>query len=132
MSGTLEEQLEAQKKKYWHGRKNWWIRIYYYCRRGMDEINTFKNLIYGILGVCFFLKITNMFYMGSILACFMPVLAVIGYASVHHVAKPIEWLGIEFSSHWGRYNYTLNENQMNSLKEVVEELKKINRFLETK
>lgn len=123
MQKSFEEQLEEHKKQYWHGPKNKMIRYYYYVQRGLDTFNQARYILMTIFGLYIMFKMSNPFLLVAMFIACVPVLVVVGYVSIHHMAKPIEWLGIQFGSHWGRYNYTLNEQQ-------VEELKAIRKALE--
>lgn len=124
MQKSFEEQLEEQKQKYWYGTKNKMIRYFYYVQRGLDTFNQAKYMLMAIFGLYIMLKMNNPLLLVAMFMSCIPVLIVVGYVTIHHMAKPTEWLGIQFGSHWGRYNYTLIEQQ-------VEELKKISKMLET-
>lgn len=112
------------KKKYWDGNGNKVIRYYFYSQRGLALFNEFRYLFMLIFGIYITMKLTNPFWLVGMFTVSVPLLCVVGYVSVHHVSKVMDWLSIEFSTYWGRRSYTLLEDQVKHLKEIVDELKK--------
>lgn len=55
----------------------------------------------------------------------VPVLAVIGYYSVHHVNKVMDWLGIRFGSYYSIYGFKLLE-EIRDLLRIKNEKNSIN------
>ncbi len=112
------------KKKYWEGNTNKTIRYYFYSQRGLALFNEFRYLFMLIFGIYITFKLTNPIYLVGMFLISTPLLILVGYVSVHHVSKVMDWLSIEFSTHFSRYSYTLLENQLKRLDEILDELKK--------
>jgi len=106
-------------EEHWNGSKNRAIRYYFYIQRGLTLLNEFRYLIMGILGAYYALRIENVLLIPAMFFLSLPILVLLGYISVHHVAKIIEYLNIQYSTHWSRYQITIQED-------IRDELKKLN------
>jgi hypothetical protein len=114
---------EENLKKYWDGLPNKLIRYWFYLLRGLDAFNQFKYLIGAIIALCWMYNLKHPVYViTSFLIC-IPILIVIGYYYVHYVGKVIEWLGVEFSSHWGRYSFDLQERIAKAVEKLASDKK---------
>jgi len=116
--------INSDKETYIDGRKNFFIRLYYYLNQGLSLVNDFKYLVAFIFAVYYTLKLANPMWLVIIFGVCMPLLIFIGWVRVWHVSKVMDWLNIELSTYWNRYTYTLNEKQIALLEEIVKELKK--------
>lgn len=112
------------EKKYLEGFVNRLIRYYFYLMRGLDVLNSFRNLFLGIFALYIALKLDNVAYGIIMFAVSCIVLTVCGYYNVHKLSKINEWLGLRFSSHFGikSFNYAQENNEL--LKEIRDLLKK--------
>ena len=108
----------------WTGTKNKLIRYYFYCNRGLDVFNNFRYVIMAVFGIYYTLHLHQPLWLIGMIIISVPILTIIGYYSVHHIGKVIDWLNIKFSSHYGKYTYELMENQLSELKEITRELKR--------
>ncbi len=106
-----------ENKLYWDGNKNKIIRYYFYVQRGLALFNEFRYLFMVIFGIYFALKLTNPAWFVLMFVVSVPLLIIAGWVSVHHIGKVIDYLTIEFSTHFSRYQYTL-------LEEIRDEIKK--------
>lgn len=106
-----KEQHRKDKGKYWYGGKNKAIRYYFYVQQGLALLNEFRYLIMSVLAIYALLKLDNPWLMPLMFFLALPILAIVGYISVHHVQKVMEWLNIEYTTHFNRYNITLQEKQ---------------------
>lgn len=97
------------EKEYWDGNKNKAIRYYFYCQRGLDLFNNFRYVIMAIFGVYYTLKLHNSWWLLIMFFLSIPFLMYIGYWSVHHVGKVIDWLNVKFSTHYSLYQIKLLE-----------------------
>lgn len=118
------KQSEDLKKKYWNGSTNKFIRYYFYSQRGLALFNEFRYLFMLIFGIYITFKLTNPIYLVGMFLISTPLLILVGYVSVHYVSKVMDWLSVEFSTHFGRYSYTLLEAQLEKLGEILNELKR--------
>lgn len=130
-NGNLAESKEPKinedlKKKYWDGKHNELIRYYYYSQRGLALFNEFRYVFMVIFGIYLALKLSNPLWLVAMFAVSLPLLIGIGWLAVHKISKVVDWLNVEFATHWGRYTYTLQENQNKILQEILEELKNKN------
>lgn len=71
------------------------------------------------------MKLTNPLWLVGMFLISSPILIVIGYIAVHRISKVVDWLNIEYSTHWGRYGFTLQEDQNKYLREIHATLKEI-------
>ena len=108
---------DKNRAKYWKGGHNKAIRFYFYCQRGLSLLNEARYLLMGVFALYYTLKLTNPIYLVVMFAVAIPILIGLGWLSVHKIGKVIDWLNIEFSSHWSRYNYTLLEEIRDAVKE---------------
>ena len=108
------------KEKYWNGNTNKIIRYYFYSQRGLALFNEFRYIFMLIFGIYVTMKMSNPIWLLVMFLISIPILIIIGFIAVHHVAKVVDWLNIEFSTHFGRYQYTL-------LEEIRDELKSKNK-----
>lgn len=115
--------MEDLKEKYWDGNANKIIRYYYYSQRGLALFNEFRYVFMLIFGVYITLKLQNPLWLVGMFLISIPILIGVGWVAVHHVSKVVDWLSIEFSTHWGRYTYDLQEQQNRILTEIRDEMK---------
>jgi hypothetical protein len=112
------------KKRYWDGKQNQLIRYYYYSQRGLALFNEFRYVFMVIFGVYLAMKLTNPVWLVVMFAVSLPLLIGVGWLAVHKVSKVVDWLNVEFATHWGRYTFTLQELQNKLLEDILKELKK--------
>jgi len=115
--------LKLPKSEYWNGSKNKAIRYWYYIVTGLDLFNQFRYLILAIAGLCFWLQLKNPMFFLLIFIISCVILGLFGWMKIHHMGKTMDYLNIEFSTHFGRYGYELQEKQIELLKKIVEEMK---------
>lgn len=116
---SIFEQHEELKVKYWQGTKNKIIRLYFYSQKGLALFNEFRYLIMLIFGVYVAMKLSNPVWLFLMFIISVPALIAIGFVSVHYVGKVIDYLNVQFATHWSKYSFKLQEG-------ILEELKKIN------
>lgn len=110
---------EDLKKLYWDGTQNKIIRYYYYSQRGLDLFNAFRYVFMLIFAIYLALKLQNPLWLVVMFAVSLPLLIGLGWLAVHKVSKVVDWLSIEFATHWGRYTYTLQEDQNGLLRRIL-------------
>lgn len=93
--------MSNKEIEYWDGNKNKFIRYYFYMSRGLDLFNNFRYVFLTIFGIYYTLKLKNAMWLITMFGISIPFLMFIGYWSVHHVGKVIDWLNIKFSTHFG-------------------------------
>lgn len=108
---------DRNRARYWNGSTNKLIRFYFYSQRGLALLNEGRYLIMGVFALYYTLKLENPLLLVGMFGVAVPVLIVLGWVQVHKVGKVVDWLSIQFSTHWGRYQYTL-------LEEIRDELRK--------
>lgn len=110
--------------KYWKGRKNKAIRYYFYAQRGLELLNEFRYLLMAIFAIYYALRIENIFLIPVMFMISLPVLMFLGWMSTHHMKKVMEYLNIEFSTHWSRKNYEIQGEQLKMLRGILKTLDK--------
>jgi hypothetical protein len=116
------EITEEVRAKYFHGYRNKAIRTYFYLREGLNLLNDFKYLVAGILALYVVLKIESTLLLGVMFIVAIPILIVAGYYWVHRAKKSLDWFAIEFTTHFGKYGFELQEKQIELLEEINRKL----------
>ncbi len=111
------------KKMYWDGFKNKFIRYYFYIQRGLDIFNQFRYVLMAIAGLYWTLKLNNPIILVIMFIVAIPLLAWAGWASVHHIAKVMDFLNVEFSTHWAKFTIDLNIKTLACLENILKTLK---------
>jgi hypothetical protein len=114
---------EEQLNKYFAGLKNKSIRYYFYMQRGLGLLNEMRYLIMAIFGVYLTFKMSNPMIMVIMFIVSIPILCILGYISVIHMGKVMDYLQIKFSTVWGKYGYELQEEIIKQLKDIKDKLK---------
>lgn len=117
------EPQTRNKELYWHGRTNKFIRLYFYSQRGLALFNEFRYVFMLIFGLYVILKLSNPIWIFVMFLVICPILVVVGWIQVHRMAKVIDWLNIEFASHWSRYGYELQERQNKILTGILKSVR---------
>ena len=115
---------------YWKGSKNKAVRWYFYCQRGLALFNEFRYLIMLIFGAYMLLKLDNWLWMLLMFSVSVPALVFFGWLQTHHMAKIMDWLGVEFASHWSRYGLAMSERSLDMAEENYTNIKKMAKILE--
>ncbi len=118
----MTKEIPAGYNEHFKGPKNWFIRQYTYCTRGMDIVNIFRNLFFliGMGALAFHCKdpiILFFVFCGS-----MGLLRMAGWASVHHMAKVVDWLNMYYSTYYQKQSFRWQEEQVELLKAILKEL----------
>lgn len=109
--------------KYWDGTKNRFIRYYFYTQRGLTLLNEFRYLLMAIFAIYYALRITSFWVIPLMFMVSIPTLVFLGWLSIHHINKVMEYLNIEFATHWSRYQFELLEKQIRLIEEIKNEVK---------
>lgn len=72
----------------------------------------------AIFGIYYALRLTNPLWLGVMFVIACPLLVFAGWVAVHHVGKVIDWLNIQYSTYWSRYQFELQERQVKALEEI--------------
>ena len=113
---------ESTRKRYFDGWKNKLIRIYYYIKTGLNVVNEWKYIAVGIIALAVLLKLDGIRWLIGMGVISVPILLVIGYLWAHKVEKRFEWFNIEFTTHFSKRNYALQERQTKALEDILENL----------
>jgi len=98
---------DPKAHEYWNGPKNKLIRYYFYINTGLNVFNNFKYLVGAILAVYWMLHLKNPITLLIMFGVSIPMLGVIGYYSIHHINKVMDWLNVRFGTHYSLLNITL-------------------------
>jgi hypothetical protein len=110
------------KEKYWNGIANRVVRYYFYCNRGLALLNEFRYLLMGILAVYALLKLDNPWIMLIMFVVAVPVLCFLGWIFTHYMAKTMDFLNINFSTHFSKYIIEMQERQVKALENIDEKM----------
>jgi hypothetical protein len=112
--------IDPKHRKYWDGNDNKAIRYYFYIQRGLALLNEFRYLIMAVLAVYALLKLEDWWLMPIMFFGSIPVLLFLGWISVHRMSRVMDYLSVQFGTHFGRYSVELQEKTL----EVLEKLEK--------
>ena len=112
------------KRSYDTGIVNHGVKIWFYLQRGLDLLNTFKYLVAGILAFYYALQLDSYEVLIFLFVISIPILTFFGWFHTHKMAKALEWRNMIFSSYFARHNVDLAEENVELLKEILEELRK--------
>lgn len=116
------EIKEQDKLDYYSGRKNLCIRIWFYISKGIGIFNELRNVFFVIIGLYYTLKMNNPLLLVAMFIPSIILLAIVGFIQVHYMGKVIDFLNIQFSTHFGRYGIDLQEKQNKLLQEIKEKI----------
>jgi hypothetical protein len=112
-----------EEETYLKGNKNNMIRVYFYLSNGLAILNEFKNLFLIIFAAYFTLGIQNPIWIGIMAVVGLIGLTIVGYFSVHHIARIKEWLAVRFGTHFGIQNFDYVKRQTELLEEINKKTK---------
>jgi len=98
------------------------IRIYYYIERGLDILNTFRNLFLAIFAIFISLHFVSFWWLIGMFGISIPILAIVGYYNVHLISKVRDRLSIKYGTHYGIQQFDLLKEQVRLLKEINKKL----------
>ncbi len=98
------------------------INWYYYVERGLDILNTFRNLFLAIFAVYVAMKTTNIMIAIGMFIISIPLLAAAGYYNVHRISKVRDRLNIKFGSHYGIKTFDLQQKTADLLEQINKKL----------
>lgn len=117
--------IEANDKNYdlyWKGTQNRIIRYYFYVNRGLSLLNEARYLVMAVLAIYAILKLDHWIYIPLMFFGALPVLGVLGYISVHFMAKVMDFLTVRFGTHYQKYSVDLQEKTLEALNKLNERL----------
>lgn len=117
--------VSDNEKEMLGGRKNALIRWYFYSQRGLTIINELRYIIIGIFGVYYFTRMDNPLFLLLMFIIAIPLLVMIGWFAVHHMAVVLEFLGVRYTTAFGRYSYELQEKILENLQKQTAALEKL-------
>lgn len=88
-------------------------------------LNECRYELMAIIWIYYAAKIENFLLIPLIFLVSTIILSIFGWMSVHHMAKVMDYLNIEFSTHFLRHNINLQEEQLKQLKELNANIKKL-------
>lgn len=119
-----DQDITEHDQRYLPGMENRAIRYYYYLNSGLNVLNQFRNLFLGIIAIYLALKLDNYWLLIGMFVPSVVLLTVAGWYNVHRLSKVTEWLGIRFSTHFGKKQFDNIQRQTELLEEIKELLQK--------
>ena len=113
-----DKEVTDHDSKYLPGMENLGIRYYYYLNNGLNVLNNFRNLFLGIIALYLALHLNSWWLLVGMFIPSIIILTVVGWYSVHRAARVQEWLGIRFSTHFGRRQFDNVQKQVALLEEI--------------
>lgn len=114
--------LIEKDKRYMDGFWNKCVRYYFYMQRGLGLLNEARYLIMAILAIYAILKLENFWLMPLMFFASLPILMALGYLSVHHMSKVMDYLSVHYGTHFSRYSVELQEKILDVLDKIEKAL----------
>ena len=108
-----------------NGLKKSAVKYYFYSQQGLKLLNEFRYLVMGIFATYFSLRLENIWLIPIMFIVAIPILIVIGWVSVNHVQKIIDYFHTKRATTYGKYGFDLNERQLKTLEDIRDELRKV-------
>lgn len=119
----MKNTESEHKSAHWSGLQNKLIRYWFYILKGLDTFNNFKYLIGAIFALYWTLKMNNPLILVGMFCICIPILFIVGYYTVHHIGKVVDWLNVEYSTYWSRKSMEWQERQVKALESIEEKIK---------
>lgn len=110
----------TRENDHWHGWQNKAIRYWFYINKGLDIFNQFRYLLAAIIGIYWTLHLNNRLYLIAMFAGSIPILTVVGYYSIHHWNKVMDWLNVKFGTHYGIASFELQTEIRDAVKKLAD------------
>lgn len=127
---------ENSEKRYYQGKLNFIIRLYYYFQEGVNQISALRTIGYGLIGLAGVMALnkSDASYWPIILIglALIPVLTFVGWLWIYRGRKSTEYFTIKYTSVYSKYGVQMQEKQMQLLEEINEGIKKLNNKLDNK
>lgn len=117
---SMIQFVNDNEKEMLHGRKNAFIRYYFYMRKGLELINEMRYVFMAVFGVYYLTKMDNPVLLVLMFAVAIPTLVLLGWFAVHHMAVVLEFLGIRYTTAWGKYSYELQERIASACEKIAD------------
>lgn len=121
----LHEYLNPKDNQYREGFVNKGTRYYFYTNKGLMVFNEFRYYILIIWGVVMAAKL-QLWWLPILFFICLPILVIVGYFSVHHMQKIMDYLTTKYGTHFGKWGYQLQVERVELLKEIRDELRRLN------
>ncbi|MEK6879934.1 MAG: hypothetical protein AABY22_10020 [Nanoarchaeota archaeon] len=117
---------ENSEKRYYHGKINFLIRLYYYMQEGAGQFANIKNVAIMLLPLAVYAGIREDDLMPIVLIglASIPVLILIGWLWVMRARKSTEYFSVKYTSPFGKYGIELQEKQVELLEEILKRIPK--------
>lgn len=109
-------------EQFFPGVENRAIRYYYYVQRGLDILNSFRNLFLVIFAAYFALKLDSYWVLVGMFIVSLAVLFIVGFYATHRVNRVLDWLGLRFATHYGIKQFNLTQGIYDTLQEIKDKL----------
>ena len=117
------EKIEDLIPEFWEGKQNIFNRYWTYLKKGLDLITEARYLIISILGGYAVLKLTNPWWLAVMFIVSIPILIVAGRWYLYKVSRVQEFVTTIKGSVLGYKPYNLSVEQVDLLKQILNELK---------
>lgn len=101
--------VEENQKEMLSGGKNRAVRAYFYLRKGLELVNELRYIFMAVFGIYYLTKMSNPFLLVLMFAVAVPLLVGIGWVAVHKMSVVLEFLGVRYTTAFGRYSFELQE-----------------------
>lgn len=125
-SSKMIQFVKDNEKEMLGGAKNKVVRWYFYAQRGLAIINEFRYIFMGVFGIYYFTKMDNPLMLALMFMIAIPILVGIGWLAVHHMSVVLEFLGVRYTTAFGRYSFELQERIVKAVEEMANIIKNQN------
>ena|SRR3990167_5398447 len=118
---------ENSENRFYRGKINFIIRLYYYLQEGLNQVNNFKNVILGVIALAVLTRIEQDYFLIVLLGLLsLPIITIIGWIWIMRGRKSTEYFSLKYTSVYGKYGVQLSERQLQQQDEIIALLKEIN------
>jgi hypothetical protein len=121
---SIAKFVKENESEMLHGGRNRAIRYYFYAKKGLEVINEFRYIFMAVFGVYYLTKMSNPFLLVLMFVIAIPLMAFIGWLSVHYMAVVLEFLSIRYTTAWAKYGYELQERTMSAVESINDKINK--------
>lgn len=118
----MKNEFSAFDSTHFPGLHNRAIRYYFYIQKGLDVLNSFRNLFLVIFAAYFALKFDSYWLLAGMFAISIIGLAVVGYYATHRANRILDWLNIRFGTFYSIRQYQLQQSILDTLEKIEKKL----------
>ena len=127
------EVNENSENRYYRGFLNFLIRLYYYLQEGLNQVNSFKNVILGVAALALMMRIEQDYVkIGLMGLATLPIITWVGWAWTARAKKSTEYFTLKYTTVFGKYGIQMSEENLKQKGRIIKLLTEISEKLDKK